>query len=59
MSTIYVCDACKKRISGEIVRPWGSEMLEKFIFCRKCFKSVELYALKKFNIRAGKDNKHE
>lgn len=52
MTAIYICDGCKKEISGRnMVRFWGNSELSDVIFCKDCFDSIEKFVIKKFRIR--------
>lgn len=51
MSTIHICDGCKKRISFlDAVRFWGSKKLGEISFCDNCFVDIENYVMGKFKL---------
>ncbi|OGD88451.1 hypothetical protein A3J17_02310 [Candidatus Curtissbacteria bacterium RIFCSPLOWO2_02_FULL_40_11] len=55
MSTIHICDGCKKVIKPlDSVSFMGSKKLRGTIFCENCFKIVEKYIITKYNL-VGED----
>lgn len=54
MSTIRICDSCKKEIKfSESVHFLGSNVLSDVNFCENCFKEVEKFILEKYQIETG------
>lgn len=53
MATIYICDGCKKEINHiDIIKFWGSKVPSDVVFCEQCFKSIESYIIRKYQIES-------